>query len=344
MPVRVTEVKVAAFTIVMLLVATALVVVFGQFRFGTGEQYHAEFTDASRLTAGQDVRMAGLTVGSVDRVSLNPDNTVDVLFNVDSRYRLYATTKAVIRYLNLTGDRYLELAFTAGDLRALNPGATIPLSNTQPAVDLDALLGGLRPVLKGLDGAKINAISAAVIDLLQGQGGAVAELLSTTGSFTHHLSDRDQLVGDVINNLNGVLGAVDAKGKQFGDTVDQLQKLLTGLAQDRDVVAGAIPPLADSTTALTQMLRESRRPVQGVLENARPFVQRAYERRADLNAAIDPLAENYLRLNSLGAYGAFFNIFFCSSKIKINGPAGSDIVVPIGGAPDPSKGRCSENG
>ena len=187
--------KVTAFTVVMLLVAAALVVVFGQFRFGAGERYHAQFADASRLKAGQDVRMAGLPVGKVDRVSLRPDNTVDVLFSVDSRYRLYTSTRAVIRYLNLTGDRYLELAFAAGELHVLAAGATIPLSNTQPAIDLDALLGGLRPVLKGLDGDKINAITAAVIDLLQGQGGTVSQLLSTTGNFTQNVSGRDQLIG-----------------------------------------------------------------------------------------------------------------------------------------------------
>jgi phospholipid/cholesterol/gamma-HCH transport system substrate-binding protein len=284
--------KVTAFTVVMLLVAAALVVVFGQFRFGAGERYHAQFADASRLKAGQDVRMAGLPVGKVDRVSLRPDNTVDVLFSVDSRYRLYTSTRAVIRYLNLTGDRYLELAFAAGELHVLAAGATIPLSNTQPAVDLDALLGGLRPVLKGLDGEKINAITAAVIDLLQGQGGTVSQLLSTTGNFTQNVSGRDQLIGDVVGNLNTVLGTVDSKSRQFSTSVDTLQNLLTGLAQDRDTLAGAIAPLAASSNELTQMLDRSRRPVQGVIENVRPFAQRVYERRAEVNAAIEPLADS----------------------------------------------------
>ena len=63
-----------------------------------------------------------------------------------------------------------------------------------------------------------------------------------------------------------------------------------------------------------------------------------------VNKVIEPLAENYLRLNALGAYGSFFNIHYCSIRIKINGPAGSDILIPFGGPPDPSKGRCSENG
>ena len=72
--------------------------------------------------------------------------------------------------------------------------------------------------------------------------------------------------------------------------------------------------------------------------------QRMDERKADINKVIEPLAENYLRLNALGAYGAFFNIYYCSIRMKINGPAGSDILIPFGGPPDPSKGRCSENG
>jgi phospholipid/cholesterol/gamma-HCH transport system substrate-binding protein len=92
------------------------------------------------------------------------------------------------------------------------------------------------------------------------------------------------------------------------------------------------------------MLETSRRPLQGILENARPLAQRLDERKADVNKVIEPLAENYLRLNALGAYGSFFNIYYCSIRMKINGPAGSDILIPFGGPPDPSKGRCSEDG
>jgi phospholipid/cholesterol/gamma-HCH transport system substrate-binding protein len=339
-----TLLNVSIFTVAMLLVAAMLVVVFGQFRFASEEDYHATFTDASRLKAGQDVRIAGVPVGKVGAVKLNPDNTVDVAFNVDKRYQLYTSTRAVVRYQNLVGDRYLEITAGPGELRKIPPGSTIPRENTQPALDLDALLGGLRPVLKGLDGAKINEVSNAVMELLQGQGGALSTLLSTTSAFTQNLAARDQLIGDVINNLNTALGTVDEKGAQFDASVDQLQKLLTGLAQGRDPIAGAIQPLATAENDLTDMLQKSRRPVQGVIENVRPFAQRFDERKADVNKVIEPLAENYLRLNALGAYGSFFNIFYCSTRLKINGPAGSDILVPFGGPPDPSKGRCSENG
>ncbi len=266
--------KVGIFTVTMLLVAVGLVVIFGEFRFGPSNTYHANFIDATRLKGGQKVRIAGVPVGSVKDVKLNPNNTVDVAFTVDKRYTLYSSTRAVIRYENLVGDRFLEITSGPGELRKLRPGSTIDQSHTQPALDLDALLGGLRPVLKGLDANKINTVSSYVIELLQGQGGALSNLLADTNAFGSTLGARDQVIGDVINNLNSVLTTVDAKGAQFSASVDELQKLITGLARGRDAVAGAIPPLASTTSDLTEFLKRGRRPLQGNIENIRPLVHR----------------------------------------------------------------------
>ena len=334
-------VKVGIFTVTMLLVAVGLVVIFGEFRFGPSNTYHANFIDATRLKGGQKVRIAGVPVGSVKDVKLNPDNTVDVAFSVDKRYTLYSSTRALIRYDNLVGDRFLEITSGPGELRKLPPGATIDQQHTQPALDLDALLGGLRPVLKGSDADKINTVSSYVIELLQGQGGALSNLLADTNAFGSALGARDQVIGDVITNLNAVLSTVDAKGAQFSATIDELQKLITGLAQGRDAVAGAIPPLASTTSDLTEFLKRGRRPLQGNIENIRPIANEISDRMPEVNNDIEQLGEDYLRLSALGAYGAYFNIYFCTVSLKINGPAGSDILIPMGGQPDPSKGRCA---
>jgi phospholipid/cholesterol/gamma-HCH transport system substrate-binding protein len=334
-------IKVGIFTATMLLVAAGLVVIFGEFRFGPEYTYHANFSDATRLKSGQKVRIAGVPVGSVKSVKLNPNNSVDVTFGLDKRYTLYSSTRVVIRYDNLVGDRFLEITSGPGELRKLPPNGTIDQQHTQPALDLDALLGGLRPVLKGLDANKINTISGYVIELLQGQGGTLSNLLANTNAFGSALGARDQVIGDAINNLSTVLNTVDQKSAQFSDSIDQLQQLITGLAQGRDAIAGAIPPLASTSADLTQLLKGARRPLQGVIENTRPIATEIDDRKAEVDNDIEQLGEDYLRLSALGAYGAFFNIYFCSVTIKINGPAGSDILIPMGGQPDPSKGRCS---
>jgi len=336
-----TMIKVTVFTVTMLLVAGALVVIFGEFRFAAGHTYHATFATASRLKSGQDVRIAGVPVGSVQSVKLQPDNTVDVTFDVNKRYQLYTSSQALIRYENLVGDRYLEITSGPGELAKLAPGGTLPQDNTQPALDLDALLGGLKPVLKGLDGSKVNEISGAIIELLQGNDGALSQMLASTSAFSRSLAARDELIGDVVTNLNTVLGTVDAKSEEFDASVDRLQQLITSLAEGRDPIAGAIPPLASAENDLTDMLVEGRRPLQGVLENVRPLATELDDRKDEVNDVVENLAENYMRLNALGAYGSFFNIYYCSIRLKFNGPAASDILIPFGGPADPSKGRCS---
>jgi phospholipid/cholesterol/gamma-HCH transport system substrate-binding protein len=334
-------IKVSLFAMAMLLVAAGLVVVFGDFRFGPESTYHATFIDASRLKAGQKVRISGVPVGSVQGLKLNQDNSIDVEFVIDRRYTLYSSTRALIRYENLVGDRFLEITSGPGELRKLAPGATINAQHTEPALDLDALLGGLRPVFKGLDADKINTISSALIELLQGQGGALSNVLADTSAFSTALGQRDQLIGDAITNLNTVLGTIDERSAKFSASVDQLQQLISGLAKNKDSIAGAIPPLASTTTDLTELLKNSRRPLQGILENARPLATELDNRKAEVNNDVEQLGEDYLRLAALGAYGSFFNIYFCSVSIKINGPAGGDILLPLGGQVDSSQGRCA---
>jgi phospholipid/cholesterol/gamma-HCH transport system substrate-binding protein len=333
--------NVCAFTMAMVLVAAGLVAVFGQFRFSSTTTYHADFTSASKLKAGQKVRIAGVPVGTVRTVKLARDYGADIEFDVDSHFTLYSSARALIRYENLIGDRFIEIIPGTSDLHRLTPGSTIDRDHTEPALDLDSLLGGLRPVLKGLDGAKVNTVTNAVVELLQGQGGALSDVLADTATFTQTLNVQDQVIGDVITNLNTLVRTVDQKNAQFSATIDRLQRLITALANGRDHVAGAIRPLASAETDLTTMLDASRRPMRGVLENVRPLATALDDRKGEVNAAIEPLAENYMRLNALGAYGAFFNIFVCGMQFKINGPAGSDVLIPFFSPPDPSKGRCS---
>jgi ABC-type transporter Mla subunit MlaD len=60
----------------------------------------------------------------------------------------------------------------------------------------------------------------------------------------------------------------------------------------------------------------------------------------DLMLAQRVVEQTRLRLNALGAYGSFFNIYYCSIQMRINGP-GSDILIPFGGPADSTNSRCA---
>ncbi|MGV0801330.1 MCE family protein, partial [Mycolicibacterium elephantis] len=172
-----TAIKLGAFSLVLLLFTAVIVVVFGQMRFDRTTGYSAIFSNASGLRAGQFVRASGVEVGKVDKVELiNGGSMVRVDFNVDRSLPLFEGTTASIRYLNLIGDRFMEL--TRGDSDERMPaGSTIPVERTEPALDLDALIGGFRPVFRALDPDKVNNIAQSIITVFQGQGGTINDIL-----------------------------------------------------------------------------------------------------------------------------------------------------------------------
>lgn len=123
-----------------------------------------------------------------------------VEFNVDRSVPLYQSTTAQIRYLDLIGNRYLELKRGQGEGadKVLPPGGFIPLSRTQPALDLDALIGGFKPLFRALDPQKVNTIATALVTVFQGQGGTINDILDQTAQLTSQLGERDQAIGEVI--------------------------------------------------------------------------------------------------------------------------------------------------
>src|SRR6202040_34681 len=166
--------RVVAFTVVSLAFVFILVTVFGQFRFDTRASYSAVFSNVSGLKGGNFVRIAGVEVGKVKGLKLRKDGTVKVDFAIDRGLTLTEGTKAAVRYENLIGDRYLSLEEGPGSTRKLQPGAMIPLARTSPALDVDALIGGFRPLFRALDPDQVNALSGQILKVFQGQGATIS--------------------------------------------------------------------------------------------------------------------------------------------------------------------------
>jgi len=187
--------RVAQFTVLCLVSMFALVTVFGQFRFESRASYSAVFTNVSGLRGGNFVRIAGVEVGKVEDLTLHRDGTVTVDFAIDKGLQLTEGTRAAVRYENLIGDRYLSLEEGPGSVRKLQPGRTIPLAQTSPALDVDALIGGFRPLFRALDPDQVNALSGELLKVFQGQGGTISSVLAQTSALTTTLAGRDQLIG-----------------------------------------------------------------------------------------------------------------------------------------------------
>jgi phospholipid/cholesterol/gamma-HCH transport system substrate-binding protein len=327
-PLGATGVKVAIFMVVMLMLTAALFAIFSQYRGGAQSKYTAVFTDVSSLKAGDSVRVAGVQVGSVNRVTLEPDNTVAVGFGADRDIVLTSGTKAAVRYLNLVGDRYLELIDSPGSARIQPPGSVIPAERTQGALDLDLLLGGLKPVVQALNPQAVNALTSSLLQILNGQEGNVESLFGKTSAFANSLADNSQTVQQVIDNLNTVLATISKDGDKFSSTLDRLEKLVTGLAADRDPIGNAITALDSGTASLTDLLTASRAPLAGSVSQLARLAPILEQDKATLDIALQKAPKNYRKLVRLGSYGSWINQYLCGMSLRVTDLQGRTAYFP----------------
>ena len=336
---RATLIKFAIFAVVMAMLTAFLFFIFGQYRTGSTTGYSAVFTDVSRLKVGQSVRVAGIRVGTVNGVSLRPDKKVVVKFDADRNIVLTEGTRAAVRYLNLVGDRYLELIDGPGSTRRLPAGGQIPADRTAPALDLDLLLGGLKPVVQGLNAQDVNALTSALLQVFQGQGGTLESLFAHTTSFSNALADNDQTVQQLIDNLNTVVAYIDKEGGNFSATIDRLERLVTGLSDDRDTIGTAIDALDKGTASLADLLTSARPPLSGTIEQLSRLAPILDADRDRLDAAIAKAPKNYRKLVRLGVAGATIPYYICQLELRGTDLQGKTVIAPLFRS---DAGRCTE--
>jgi phospholipid/cholesterol/gamma-HCH transport system substrate-binding protein len=323
----------------MSLLTALLFVTFGQYRSGSTNGYSAVFSDASRLASGDTVRVAGVRVGTVTAVSLQSDDEILVEFNADRKVKLTTGTKAAIRYLNLTGDRYVDLVDGPGSTKLLPPGGQIPVDRTEPALDLDLLLSGLKPVIKGLNAQDVNALTSSLVQVFQGEGGTINSLLAKTSSFTTTLADNNRTVEELIANLNTMLGTISKDGDQFSFVIDKLERLIAGLAKDRDPVGTAIASLDNGTASIADLLTQARPPLAGVVDELNRLAPNLESGRAYLDGALQRAPGNYRKLARIGTYGAFVQYYICELTIRVTDLQGRASLFPF---VKQENGRCAE--
>jgi phospholipid/cholesterol/gamma-HCH transport system substrate-binding protein len=333
-----TLIKFTAFAVVMATLTAFLFFIFGQVRTGATNGYSVVFADASRLEPGDTVRIAGIRVGTVQDVSLQPDRNVVVKFSADRNVVLTTGTKAQIRYLNLVGDRYLELVDNPGSTTILPVGSQIPQDRTAPALDLDLLLGGLKPVIQGLNPQDVNALTASLIQILQGQGGTLESLFSKTSSFTNSLADNNQVIEQLIDDLRTVLDTLSKDGDEFSGAIDRLEQLVSGLSADRDPIGEAITALDNGTASLADLLGEARPPLAGTVDELNRLAPLIDVDRLD--ATIQRLPELYRKMARVGSYGAFFPYYICGIAFRASDLQGRTVVFPW---IKQETGRCVED-
>jgi phospholipid/cholesterol/gamma-HCH transport system substrate-binding protein len=327
-----------AFVVVCVLSAFGLMAVFAQLRFQDERTYYAEFTDVSGLAEGDFVRIAGVEVGKVKKISINTDNLAVVEFSTDASVVLTQGTNAALRWADPIGTRYLSLLEGAGRLNRLNPAGTIPVDRTEPALDLDILLAGFRPLFRAMDPEQVNALSGQLIQAFQGEGATIGSFMRQAAAVTNTLADRDELIGQVITSLDTVLGTLGDQDDQLRKAVDSFSALVKALAERKSDISNAVAYTNASSATIADLLEQARPPFKNTVaqsDRANSIVLADHEYFDDL---LNTLPDSYRALARMGMYGDFFSYYLCDAILKVNGKGGQPVYVKLVGQ---SSGRCA---
>jgi phospholipid/cholesterol/gamma-HCH transport system substrate-binding protein len=328
----------AVFAGVCLVAMAAMVAVFGQLRFDSSTLYRAEFTSVTGLEKGNFVRIAGVEVGKVKNISIHDNTTAMVEFSTDHDVTLTRGTRAVVRYENLIGGRYLALEEGPGTVDVLRPGQTIPLANTEPALDLDALIGGFKPLFRALKPEQVNQLSTQLIAAFQGEGGTVASVLAQTAQLANTLADRGQLIGDVIDNLHTVVASLRAQSGQLDKTVTSLSQLVEGLSADKEGISDSLGNINAAAGSVADLLTDIRPPLKQLVTESDRTAANILADNDYFTKTLETMPDIYRVLARQGIYGDFFSFYLCDIYFKLNGKGGEPVTVKVAGQ---TTGRCA---
>ena len=333
-------VKLIVFMVVTSFLTFTLASTIGNIGFGAKKEYKAVFGDVTGLLPGNEVRIAGVRVGSVDEIELNDRQLALVKFSLEDGRELPASTIARLRYRNIVGERYIALTEGPGSSESLPEGSTLPLAQTRNALDLTVLFNGFRPLFQALDPESMNQAAFELIQTLQGEGGTLESLMARTASLTNTIADRDEVIGRVLVNFETILETVDERGSELGDLIVQLRRLAAGFAEDRKAIGGSLEGISDLSTATAGLLTDIRPPLSGDIKELRRLAGVLDENKAVIDSTLKRLPPKLDLIVGTATYGSFFNFFLCGFD--------GTIVLPTGEQMTPqfvnTASRCQRDG
>ncbi|AEF38880.1 MCE family protein [Hoyosella subflava] len=325
-------IKLGIFIVTTVLAVSVLAVAIANYLPTGGNTYKARFTDVTSMNVGDEVRIAGVRVGSVTGLKVVDRSEAEVEFRLRPGIELPADVQAAIRYRHLAGQRYLLL--NQGDEQngqLLEPDATIPNTSTKDAVNLTVLFNGFRPLFETLQPEDVNRLADQIIQIFQGEAATITQLVANVGTLTNAIADRDAVIGAVVNNLNSVLERVNEHDDDIRDMVSSLDVLVSGLSDDRETVGSAFASLASMSEELNALLEPSRPSIQGNISAIDQLAGNLNTGRPAVESAIQNLPVKLERFGKTASYGSWFSMYLCGIDLTLGpGSPPTRLNLPTG--------------
>ncbi len=222
---------------------------------GSRYELRATFSDVAGMYDGDDVKLAGITVGEVTDIDV-VEGRAHVRFEVDDEVRLPTDSTVAVRWRNLIGQRFLGLE--PGDARALLPqDGSGTVDDAKDVVDLGQLVNQLVPLAQAVSPERVNEILTTLLQAFEGNDASFDSLLADVDSVLGVLAERDQTIDQLLDDYATISSAVASRDAQIGQMVDNLVAISETFAENDAVLDDALVELATLSEGLDGILDQS---------------------------------------------------------------------------------------
>jgi phospholipid/cholesterol/gamma-HCH transport system substrate-binding protein len=281
---------------------------------GGGNTYQLRLAHAAGLVENNAVKIAGVSVGRIEKVGVDHDVAVMTL-RVDEEIVLHEDARAIVRAKSLLGEKYLQLDPGERDAPVLADGATI--EHVDAPFEIDEVLNALEPILGGKDSiaAALAPLAMQLNDLLRDASGKdgqppiitraqidqiVGDLTETSASVKRMTTENEEQVGELLRNGNELL-ANPRLPRILASTeriTSDLEKRLPGLLERADKALAEVEKL-------TTIVDEDRRKKIGTIIDDTAVVTADMRQITDdlkeLTKFVGPLIKNLAKIAERGA-------------------------------------------
>lgn len=259
---------------------------------GARYELTATFDDVAGMYDGDDVKLAGLTVGQVSDITVI-DGRARVRFAVDESVSLPDDSTVTVRWRNLIGQRFLGLEPGSSE-EMLEDGDT--MANAENVVDLGRLVNQLVPLTRAVSPDQVNEILTTLLEAFDGNDATFDELLADFDGVLGVLAQRDETISQLLRDYDTITTAVASRDAQIGQMVDNLVAISATFAANDDLLDQALTELATLSTGLDGLLDRSATDLGLTLDHLAVLTGTAADHVDDLEAALVGLPDMFQTL------------------------------------------------
>jgi phospholipid/cholesterol/gamma-HCH transport system substrate-binding protein len=305
--------KFGVFAAICMALAVYIVIKLSNLYFGSTSGYSAVMSDATGLSKGDPVKIAGIRSGTVNSIKLQ-HGAAKVSFSLDKSVQMRTGTQAGLRWRNVIGQKDLYI-YPGSTGRTVGPGYTIPESQTFAGADIGAFLNAAGPLLKAINPNDANSFVQGILGALQGNESQVTGLLGNSAQLSSALGATDNQVGSIIDNMSQVLSALAARNGDINSLIDNLNQAGQVLASNNDNLDTAISDFGQLASQLSNLFATNRGNLDASINSLQSITDVLSQHHADLLNGISLLSNvaAYANVTRNGQYFQGSGLYVCAS-------------------------------